>query len=110
MTFVNWQSEDLENGTCTCGHKGPISDFRKSTREILALTRGRVLGAIEALSLGIGAVSSLTREMMAVFDPKSDAIAERAKTREGHEWDPEPLDRLNALADLIKARLQNLKD
>lgn len=110
MTFVNWQSEDLENGTCTCGHKGPISDFRKTTREILALTRGRVLGAIEALGLGLASAGSLFREVLAVFDPEGEAIAKRIRTKTGPSWGTDTLDRLDALAELIKARLQDLED
>jgi len=110
LTFANWRAEDLENGTCTCGHKGPISDFRKTTREILALTRGRVLGAIEALSLGLASAVSLSREIKPVFNPEGNVTSKRAKTRKGLGWGTDTLDELDELAELIRDRLQNLED
>lgn len=110
MTFVNWQAEDLENGTCTCGFKGPISGFRKPTREILALARGRLLGAIEALSLGLASAASLSREIIPVFNPEGNVTSKRAKTRKGLGWGTDTLDELDELAELIKDRLQDLED
>lgn len=109
--FANWRTEDLGNGLCArCAFEGTISEFRKPTREILALARGRLLGAIEALSLGLGAAGTLIREMKVVFDPEGNAIDERAKTRESSHWGTDTLDRLDVLAGLIKAQLQDLED
>jgi len=110
LTFANWQAEDLKNGTCTCGRKGPISDFRKATREILALTRGRVLGVIEALGLGLASAGVLSREIRPVFNPRGNAISKRARTRKGLGWGTDTLDKLDELAELIKDRLQDLED
>lgn len=110
ISFANWRTEDLENGTCSkCDFKDTISEFRKSTLEILALARGRLLGAYCAIAMGLAGVDSLLREMSAVFDPEDNAMAERVRTREAHGWPMGVLDKLDLMTDLIKDRLCDIE-